>query len=94
VTVVLAGAGRRIALFALLEERPEPPPIDPVTTDASGRFAFRGLDAGPYLLDVRKTGYAAESPATDREAPQKPIELRIGEELRGLNIRLARSGSR
>src|SRR5215510_988762 len=34
-----------------------PPPIPPVTTDASGKFSFKDLEPGTYRLFASKNGF-------------------------------------
>lgn len=56
-------------------------------TDASGRFAFRGLAAGSYWLNASKAGYNPPQ-AIFAAAPNNGVELGDGEQRKGVEIAL------
>ena len=59
--------------------------IEPLLTDASGAFHWRGLQAGTYTLSAEKPGFASEN---DQATP-----LKLGPSREGVTIRLSPLGS-
>jgi protocatechuate 3,4-dioxygenase beta subunit len=65
----------------------------PVTsqTDADGRFELREVPAGKHTLNVSKTGYLSLF-ATNNNKPLPPLEVKDGEVIERIVVRLARGG--
>jgi hypothetical protein len=69
------------------------PPLR-VVVDATGRFAFRDLPAGPFNLIATKPGYLGGQPGQqDPMAIGLPIELADGQHETGLTLRLWKLGA-
>jgi hypothetical protein len=65
-----------------------------VTTDRSGRFIIKDLNAGSYTLTVRSPGYAKQQYGQRMaNAPGAPIVLTPGQSLKDLAIRLTPAGN-
>ena len=73
------------AVIALLAEEEPGPVFSPVTTDSSGRFAFKGISAGRYTLSVRMDGFLA------REVGARALTFEAGEQRNNFSVALTRS---
>ena len=68
--------------------------IPSTTTDSSGRFSLRDVEAGTYKLAVMSNGYArSEYGQRQPGIPGAPIVLAAGEDLKNLSIRLTPAGT-
>lgn len=62
-------------------------------TDASGRFAFSGLDAGQYYLSADHPGFLARAYGQEsQDGPAKNLGLKAGDHKEGIVIRLTATG--
>jgi hypothetical protein len=60
-------------------------------TDAEGRFELREVPAGKHTLNVSKTGYLSLF-ATNNNKPVPPLEIKDGEVIERVVVRLSRGG--
>jgi protocatechuate 3,4-dioxygenase beta subunit len=60
-------------------------------TDAEGRFELREVPAGKHTLNVSKTGYLSLF-ATNNNKPVPPLEVKDGEVIERVVLRLSRGG--
>jgi RNA polymerase sigma factor (sigma-70 family) len=67
-------AGARVGQGSNRQEGPTPE----TTTDAEGRFAFRGVAPGPLILTVQASGHAPELKSVIAGPGLEPIEFRLG----------------
>ena len=82
-------AGARINLILVVESQFGTFGRDPrnAVTDASGRFAFAGLDDGRYSLEIQKPGFAPY-PDIFGEQPPTPLHIATEESTSDLRIEL------
>jgi 5-hydroxyisourate hydrolase-like protein (transthyretin family) len=66
-------------------QRPASPPFYTATSDASGNFAFEGVDSARYSLAVQRTGYLKQNYASE-------IDLTRGQPAAGIAIKLTPEG--
>ncbi len=67
-------AGARVGQGSNRQEGPTPE----TTTDAEGRFAFRGVAPGPLILTVQASRHAPELKSVVAAPALEPIEIRLG----------------
>jgi hypothetical protein len=68
--------------------------IEPVITGADGKFAFTGLKAGEYSLEIRSNGYARiQYGQKTFPGVGTPIQLTAGEAAKGLMVRMTPTGT-
>ena len=66
-----------------------PPPITPVLTDASGKFAIKDLEPGTYRLSASKNGFVRfEYGARTTGSTGAPVTLTAGQSMKDISFRL------
>jgi hypothetical protein len=71
-----------------------PATIDPVFTDGSGRFEFRGLVAGRYTLTAEKTGFVTTRYGSKHDLdPPVPIDVGNATTVDGIEIRMPKGAA-
>ncbi|MBI4473183.1 MAG: carboxypeptidase regulatory-like domain-containing protein, partial [Acidobacteria bacterium] len=98
-TVVRIGTGEPVAARVLLYRGPAAtpgpatPPQHSVSTDVQGRFILKDIDPGTYRLTVVANGYARlEYGQRVPGGAGTPIELRAGQAMTDLAIRMTPAG--
>jgi hypothetical protein len=70
-----------------------PPPIPPVTTDASGKFSFKDLEAGTYRLFASKNGFVRfDYGARTTGGTGAQFNLAAGQTMKDIAFRLVNTG--
>jgi hypothetical protein len=93
-SVVVAGAGQPARRARVSISSPELQDSRSTTTDDQGRFAFSGLPAGRYTLNVSKPGYVNVSYGQSRPGPGRPgtpIQLAEGQQFEA-KLQIPRGG--
>jgi beta-lactamase regulating signal transducer with metallopeptidase domain len=71
-----------------------PIPIYRATTDADGRFDFRDMKPGDYLVAAVAPGYVQRHYGeTSADTPEMPVHVAAGERAPSIDVRLERAGS-
>jgi uncharacterized protein (DUF2141 family) len=85
-------AGTPVRLARVTANNVDRPGVgETATTDAQGRFVFRGLPAGRYAIQATKRAWLdANYGASRLGRPGVPVAVRAGESIAGLEIRMSR----
>lgn len=87
-------AGARVMLMLLMEASRGTFGTEPrqAVSDASGQFAFDGVAAGKYRVDVQKPGFAPSPDWFDPLFDPRPFDVAAGQTVAGLQFALKKAG--
>jgi hypothetical protein len=65
-----------------------PPPIEPVVTQTDGRFSFKDLPSGQYMMRVSRNGYSTQQYGQIGEGNGAVITLSAGDRMNDVEFRM------